>query len=60
MHISRRGFALIAGAAPFAGIGAEPLTAKAVIGRIQTELGGDWPATGPDGFKAGEPSTVVY
>jgi putative NIF3 family GTP cyclohydrolase 1 type 2 len=27
--------------------------------RIQSELGGDWPATGPDGFKAGDPSTVV-
>jgi putative NIF3 family GTP cyclohydrolase 1 type 2 len=23
------------------------------------ELGGEWPATGPDGFKAGDPSTMV-
>ncbi len=38
---------------------AEPLTAEAVVQRIQTELGGDWPSTGPDGFKAGDPSTAV-
>src|SRR5579871_5761614 len=62
MQISRRRFALMtgsAGAAPFAA-GAEPLTAEAVIRRIQAELGGDWPSTGPDGFKAGDPSTVVH
>jgi len=61
-HISRRRFALIAGTAgvtPLAVVGAEPLTAEAVVRRIQAELGGDWPATGPDGFKAGDPSTVV-
>jgi putative NIF3 family GTP cyclohydrolase 1 type 2 len=61
-QISRRRFALIAGtagAAPLALRGAEPLTADAVIRRIQSELGGDWPAAGPDGFKAGDPSTVV-
>jgi putative NIF3 family GTP cyclohydrolase 1 type 2 len=38
---------------------AEPLTAEAVVRRIQTELGGEWSSTGPDGFKAGDPSTVV-
>jgi putative NIF3 family GTP cyclohydrolase 1 type 2 len=38
---------------------AEPLTAGAVVRRIQTALGGDWPSAGPDGFKAGNPSTVV-
>ena len=61
-HISRRRFALIAGTAgavPLGLRGAEPLTAEAVARRIQTELGGDWPATGPDGFKAGDPSIVV-
>jgi putative NIF3 family GTP cyclohydrolase 1 type 2 len=61
-NLSRRRFSLLAGAAgaaPFAMRGAEPLTAEAVVQRIQTELGGDWPATGPDGFKAGDPSTVV-
>jgi hypothetical protein len=29
------------------------------VRRIQAELGGDWPATGPDGVIAGDPSTVV-
>lgn len=38
---------------------AEPLTAETVIRRLQAELGGEWPATGPDGLKAGDPSTVV-
>ena len=62
MHISRRRFALLAGtagAATFAVSGAEPLTGEVVVRRVQTELGGDWPSTGPDGFKAGDPSTVV-
>lgn len=61
-HISRRRFALMAGTAgaiPTGLGGAEPLKAEAVVRRIQTELGGDWPSTGPDGFKAGDPSTVV-
>ena len=61
-HISRRQFALIAGsagAAPFLLSGAEPLTAEGVIRRIQTELGGEWGSAGPDGFKAGDTSTVV-
>jgi len=61
-HISRRQFALIAGsagAAPFILSGAEPLTAEGVIHRIQTELGGEWGSAGPDGFKAGDTSTVV-
>jgi putative NIF3 family GTP cyclohydrolase 1 type 2 len=48
-----------AGIAPLAAPGAEPLSAQAVAQRIQTELGGDWPANGPDGFKAGDPSTTV-
>lgn len=61
-HISRRRFALIAGTTgltPLGLAGAEPLTADATIRRIQAELGGDWPPTSPDGFKAGKPSTVV-
>jgi putative NIF3 family GTP cyclohydrolase 1 type 2 len=58
MDVSRRQFALLAGAAGVLA-GAASLTAEAVIRRIQKELGGDWPATGPDGFKAGDPSTVV-
>ena len=61
-NYSRRRFAMLAGAAGVAPLGvrcAEPLTAEAIIKRVQSELGGGWPDTGPDGFKAGEPSTVV-
>ena len=47
------------GIAPLSVSGAEPLMAEAVVRRIQAELGGDWPATGSDGFKAGDPSTAV-
>jgi hypothetical protein len=57
--ISRRRFALIAGAVPLSLNAAAPLTAEAIVRRIQTELGGEWPPTGTDGFKAGDPSTVV-
>jgi putative NIF3 family GTP cyclohydrolase 1 type 2 len=38
---------------------AAPLTAQAIADRMQSALGGDWPATGPDGFKAGDPATPV-
>jgi putative NIF3 family GTP cyclohydrolase 1 type 2 len=60
--ISRRRFALIAGTAgvePLTHAAAEPLTAEALVRRIQMELGGDWPSTGADGLKAGDPSIVV-
>lgn len=53
---------MIAGAAGAASVGirgAEPLTAEAVAKRIQAELGGDWPETGADSFKAGDPSISV-
>jgi putative NIF3 family GTP cyclohydrolase 1 type 2 len=62
MSISRRNFALIAGTAgltPLTATAAQPLTADAIVHRIQTELGGDLPTTSPDGFKAGDPSIVV-
>src|SRR5215472_3860805 len=60
MKPTRREFAIItAGLSPLGLTGAEPLTAEAVVRRIQTELGGDWPSTGPDGFKAGDPATAV-
>ena len=66
-HISRRRFALMAGTAGAVPLGivsldlagTEPLTAAAVVRRIQTALGGGWPSTGPDGFKAGDLSTAV-
>src|SRR5258708_6944923 len=61
-HISRRQFVAMAGTAGAVApglAGAEALTAEAVVRRLQTELGGEWPSTGPDGFKAGPPSTVV-
>jgi putative NIF3 family GTP cyclohydrolase 1 type 2 len=45
--------------APFRAPAAEALTAEAVVRHIQTELGGDWQSEGPDGFKAGDPATVV-
>jgi putative NIF3 family GTP cyclohydrolase 1 type 2 len=60
--ISRRQFAAIAGAAsvvPSGLAGAEPLTAEAVVRRIQAALGGDRSSTSPDGFKAGDPAIVV-
>ncbi|HTP33719.1 MAG TPA: hypothetical protein VMJ75_16180 [Candidatus Acidoferrales bacterium] len=61
-HMSRRRFALMAGTAGVAPRGLtaeEPLTAEAIVRRIQAELGGDWPPAGPDCFKAGDPSAVV-
>ncbi len=61
-ELSRRRFAAIAGAAgvlPLGLRGAEPLTAQSVAHRLQTELGGEWPSTNADGFKAGDPSIAV-
>jgi len=59
-ELSRRSFALLTAAAPIALRAAELLTADAVVRRLQTELGGEWSAAGPDGFKAGDPTTVVH
>jgi putative NIF3 family GTP cyclohydrolase 1 type 2 len=59
---SRRKFALLAGtvaAGQIALPGAAVLTAQDLMQRIQASLGGEWPATGPDGFKAGDPGTPV-
>jgi putative NIF3 family GTP cyclohydrolase 1 type 2 len=36
-----------------------PLTARQVVERIQSKLGGDWSASGVDGFKDGDPGTPV-
>ncbi len=60
--IPRREFtALVATAAvlPMKSGAAEPVTAELVSRRIQAALGGEWIESGMDGFKAGEPSTVV-
>src|ERR1039457_1196390 len=60
--ISRRKFAQIAGGVAAAGLpirGATALTAQAVAERLQAALGGEWPATGLDGFKAGDPAATV-
>ena len=62
VHISRRRFALVVGTAGVTQLtiaGAEPLTIEAAVRRIQAELGGDWPSTGADGFKAGDPSAAL-
>jgi len=62
MDISRRQFAQIAGTVAVARLpvpGASSLTAQAVAERLQSTLGGEWPASGRDGFKAGDPSTLV-
>jgi len=61
-HVSRRQFAMIAGTVGAGRIAlgqAATLTAEKVIDRLKAELGGDWPAAGPDGFKAGDPAIPV-
>jgi len=62
MNVTRRRFALVAGTLAVSQLpahGAEPLTAADAVKRIQTALGGEWPATSPDGLKAGDPNTTV-
>jgi putative NIF3 family GTP cyclohydrolase 1 type 2 len=62
MEISRREFAQIAGTVAAAQRleGAGTPTAQGVAARMQSALGGEWPETGPDGFKAGDPNTPVH
>jgi putative NIF3 family GTP cyclohydrolase 1 type 2 len=60
--MSRRHFTvlsgtLIAGQIPLHGASAR--TAQDIVERIQTTLGGEWPLTGPDGFRAGDSHTPV-
>jgi putative NIF3 family GTP cyclohydrolase 1 type 2 len=57
--MNRRSFTLLAGAAAIPLRGATSPTAQDIVQRIQTALGGEWPASGPDGFKAGDPTTPV-
>ena len=61
-HVSRRQFAMIAGTVGAGRIAlsqATAVTAEKVVERLKSELGGDWPAAGPDGFKAGDPAIPV-
>ena len=60
--VSRRQFALIAGSlaatqVPAYGFAGAP--AGEVIRQIQASLGGEWPETGLDGVKAGDPTAPV-
>lgn len=64
--ISRREFSALAGAAGVVAgvtalplVGAPTITAEEAVSRIKAALGGEWTADSPDGFKAGDPSTVV-
>jgi putative NIF3 family GTP cyclohydrolase 1 type 2 len=60
--VSRRQFTLLAGslAASQVPMGAAPtVAASEFIAQVQKSLGGDWPATGVDGFKAGDPATPI-
>ena len=62
LTIPRRNFTPLLATAvvmPISAGAAEPVTAELVSKRIQAALGGEWTDSGPDGFKAGEPSTVV-
>jgi putative NIF3 family GTP cyclohydrolase 1 type 2 len=61
-RISRRSFGQIAGSLAAVQLplhAAAGLTAQDVVKQIREHLGGDWPATGLDGFKAGNPETEV-
>lgn len=57
--MNRRRFTVLAGAAALPLRGTAAPTAQDIVQRVRTTLGGEWPATGPDGFKAGDPSTPV-
>ena len=61
-NISRRALGRMAGSLAVAGIplySAAGSTAQDIVKQMQERLGGDWPATGLDGFKAGKPETAV-
>jgi putative NIF3 family GTP cyclohydrolase 1 type 2 len=60
--ISRRRFVQVAGAAAATQLpskAASMPTARAVVERVQSALGGQWVADGLDGFKAGDPNTPI-
>jgi putative NIF3 family GTP cyclohydrolase 1 type 2 len=61
--LSRRAFAALAAAAPFACArtlsGAAAITAEQVIDRIKRNIGVEWKLDSVDSVKAGDPSTIV-
>lgn len=61
--LSRRAFAALAAAAPFACArtlsGAAAITAEQVIDRIKRNIGVEWKPDSVDSVKAGDPSTIV-
>ena len=61
--LSRREFAALAAAAPFACArelsGAAAITAQEVIERIKKNIGVEWKPDSVDSVKAGDPSTIV-
>src|SRR5947207_3389522 len=60
-QVSRRGFTRLAGGLAVAGMPfpAAAAPAQDIVKQIRERLGGDWPDTGLDGFKAGNPDTAV-
>ncbi len=62
-ELSRREFAALAAAAPFAGarqlFAAEPITAQEVIERIKKNIGVEWKPDSVDGVKAGDASAIA-
>jgi len=60
-QVSRRRFAWVAGslAAGCAPLSGAAESAHDLVTQIRERLGGDWPETGLDGFKAGDPATAV-
>jgi hypothetical protein len=61
-ELTRRSFAALSGtlaATQIPILAAPGRTASDVMKEVREKLGGDWPANGPDGFKAGNPDTPV-
>ena len=56
--MNRRDFTTLA-LAPLASAAGGPLTAEAILARIESGLGGTLPPNSPDGLKAGSASTLV-
>ena len=62
MSVTRRSFVKIAGTAAASELsvqGADALTALATVRRLQSALGAERQTDGRDGFKAGDPTTLI-